>query len=104
MADLPITGAQLANAQTIVGVGKARGASDRDIQTALAVALAESSSQNLATSNVFESYAIPHDGVGSDHNSVGVFQQQVGIWGTAQDLMNTTIAANKFFDDRKSVV
>src|ERR1043166_3124831 len=98
MADLPITGAQLANAQTIVSGGKSRGASDRDIQTALAVALAESSLQNLANSNVFESYAIPHDGVGSDHNSVGVFQQQVGIWGTAQDLMNTTIAANKFFD------
>lgn len=98
MADLGLTAAQLANAQQIIVIGKRRGMSNKDIQTALAVALAESNLQNYANSNVPESMSIPHDNVGSDHRSVGVFQQQVGIWGTASELMNLETATNKFYD------
>jgi hypothetical protein len=98
MADLGLTAGQLANAETIIRVGKARGMSDADIRTALAVALAESNLQNYANQNVPESMNIPHDSVGSDHMSVGVFQQQVGIWGNATDLMNLETSANLFYD------
>jgi len=61
MADLGLTAGQLANAETIIRVGKARGMSDADIRTALAVALAESNLQNYANQNVPESMNIPHD-------------------------------------------
>lgn len=98
MADLGLNATQLANANTIIRIGKSRGMSDADIQTALAVALAESNLQNYANSNVPESLGIPHDSVGSDHMSVGVFQQQVGIWGNASDLMNLETSANLFYD------
>ena len=98
MADLGLTSAQLANADRIIAIGKQRGMSTKDIQTALAVALAESNLQNYANSNVPESMSIPHDNVGSDHMSVGVFQQQVNMWGTAPELMNIDTATNKFYD------
>lgn len=98
MPDLGLTSAQLANAETIISVGRRRGMSERDIQTALTVAVTESDLLNHANSNVPESMQIPHDKVGSDHMSVGVFQQQVGIWGNAPDLMNLEKSANLFYD------
>jgi hypothetical protein len=98
MTDLGLTAGQLANAETIIRVGKSRGMSDADIRTALAVALAESNLQNYANSNVPESMGIAHDSVGSDHMSVGVFQQQVGVWGNASDLMNLETSAGLFYD------
>ena len=103
MSDLGLTPAQVANAETIIRIGRSRGMSERDIQTAIAVALAESNLQNYANSNVPESLNIPHDNVGSDHKSVGVFQQQVDIWGTAAELMDITTATNKFFDALEKV-
>lgn len=98
MAELPYSPTQMSYASTIASVGRSRGMSDRDILTAITVALAESDLQNYSNSNVPESLSIPHDKVGSDHNSVGVFQQQVGIWGTASELMDLRTSANKFFD------
>lgn len=103
MADLGMTAAQLANAERIVSIGKQRGMSNRDIQIALTVALTESNLQNYANSNVPESLQIPHDKVGSDHMSVGVFQQQVGIWGTAPQLMDVTQSTHLFFDALEKV-
>lgn len=103
MADLGLNATQLANANTIIRIGKQRGMSDRDILTAITVALDESSLQNYANSNVPESLGIPHDQVGSDHMSVGVFQQQVGIWGNASDLMDLNHATNLFFDALEKV-
>lgn len=97
-ADIGLTPGQLTYARQIVAIGKKRGMSERDIITALTVALDESGLQNYANSSVPTSLNIPHDAVGSDHASVGIFQQQVGIWGTASELMNPTTAANKFYD------
>ena len=97
-AELPLTAGQLSIARQIYSVGKQRGMSERDIETAITVALTESSLQNYANSNVPESLNIPHDNVGRDHMSVGVFQQQVGIWGTASELMNVNNSAKLFYD------
>jgi hypothetical protein len=98
VTDLGMTPAQLSNAEKIIRIGKSRGMSDRDIQIALTVALTESDYLNHSNSNVPESMNIPHDKVGSDHMSVGVFQQQVGIWGTAPELMDITKSTNLFYD------
>ncbi|MET8527181.1 M23 family metallopeptidase [Micromonospora sp. NPDC005172] len=69
----------------------------------IATALQESHLRNLANTNVPRSLTLPHDGVGADHDSVGLFQQRplppdgAGGWGTVQELMTPAISATKFF-------
>jgi hypothetical protein len=98
MPDLGLSAQQLANARKVIAEGRRRGASPAELDVALMVALAESELLNQANSNIPESLAIPHEKVGSDHASVGVFQQQVGIWGRAPELMDVTKSAALFFD------
>lgn len=99
MADLGFSDSQLSYAARIIGVGKGRGMSQKDILTALMVALAESEIRNLANNKLPESLAIPHDGIGGDHDSVGIFQQRTSQgWGTVKELMTPEIAAGKFYD------
>ncbi|QCC78421.1 M23 family metallopeptidase [Nocardioides daphniae] len=43
------------------------------------------------------SLRLPHDAVGTDHGSLGVFQQQWPWWGTMRDLMDPASAAEKFY-------
>ena len=102
MTDLGLTAAQLANAKLIVAEGKARGASELQIRIALMTALTESNLLNYANRNNPASLALPHEAVGQDHASVGVFQQQVGIWGDTGTLMNVRASAGKFFDALKA--
>lgn len=45
-----------------------------------------------------ESQALPHDQVGSDHDSVGMFQQRVPSWGTTADCMDPKKSCHKFMD------
>lgn len=75
---------QIANIQAIIRVGKQLGASDRDIQIALAVAYQESSFKNI-------NYG---DKAGPD--SRGLFQQR-NNWGSLADRMNPEKAARMFF-------
>jgi hypothetical protein len=104
MADLGFSGTQLGYAERIIGVGKGRGESQKNILTALMVALDESSLQNLANNAVPESLSIPHDGVGSNADSVGLFQQRPSQgWGTPAELMNPEVAAGKFYDSLDKV-
>jgi len=89
--------AQLGYAKTILSVGDRAGATMADKKTALVVALDESDLQMYANSKVPASLKLPHDTVGSDGMSVGLFQQQVGMWGDAATLMNTEASALLFF-------
>jgi hypothetical protein len=100
--NLGLNPAQFGYAQTIIEQGQKAGASPEEINIALMTALTESELWNQANSNVPESLAIPNDKVGSDHKSVGLFQQQVGIWGTAAELMNPATSADKFFSALKN--
>ena len=72
---------QLANAATIVGVGKSLGASSRDLVIALMTAMQESTLRNL-------NYG--------DRDSLGLFQQR-NAWGSAADRTNPSKAARMFF-------
>lgn len=84
--------------KTIIGVGKSLGMGQQAIVTALAVANDESTFQNYASSNQPQSMQYPHDAVGSDHQSVGVFQQQVGYgWGNFPEIMDVAHQAMAFF-------
>ncbi len=87
---------QTANARMIVGIAKTMGMGTQGELIGLMVALDESGLQEYANSHVPLSLTYPHDAVGSDHGSVGIFQQQVNPdgsnfgWGTLDQLMNAT--------------
>ncbi|MFT4284347.1 MAG: NlpC/P60 family protein [Protaetiibacter sp.] len=87
---------QMAVAAQIVTAGRAVQVPDAGLQVALMVALAESKLRNLANTTLPESLELPNDGVGSDHDSVGVFQQRAG-WGSVTDRMTVSWAARAFF-------
>ena len=88
----------------IIAEGRRRGITPRGIQIALATALVESNLTIYANERVPESMSIPHDAVGSDAFSVGIFQQQVRDtgngwwWGDAATCMDPTLSAGLFYD------
>ncbi|GGM67817.1 lipoprotein [Longimycelium tulufanense] len=103
-----LTPTQLGYAATIVQVGKSKGVPVKGLVVAIAAALQESGLHNYANdgSNVpadkvamiRQSLTYPHDKVGRDHDSVGLFQQRpLAGWGSVQDLMNPRFAAAAFF-------
>lgn len=99
--------AHTVHASTIVAVGQKMNIAPRGWVIALATAMQESYLRNLANNNpaypevVRLSMAIPHDGVASDHDSVGLFQQRPiegdGSWGTVRELMTPSVSATKFY-------
>jgi len=74
----------------------------RACQVAMVTARQESTIRVLANSNVADSYKYPHDGVGSDHDSVGIFQQRPS-WGTIKDRMDPANSADKFLNKLKTI-
>lgn len=103
-----LTRTQLEWAQRIVNRVKARnfGADGRRIaKIALMTALTESALYMYANRHNPASLKLPHDKVGQDHGSVGLFQQQVGgapystaNWGTTAELMDAATSTDKFVD------
>ncbi|GIJ28282.1 hypothetical protein Vqi01_34440 [Micromonospora qiuiae] len=89
--------AETTHAATIVAVGRQRQVPPRGYVIALATAMQESTLRNLANANVPESLTLPHEGVGRDHDSVGLFQQRPG-WGSVRERMTPTYAAGKFYE------
>jgi hypothetical protein len=85
-------------AAIIVRVGTQLLLSERAYIIAVATALQESRLLNLANWAVTESLNLAHDGVGGDHDSVGLFQQRPSSgWGTVAELMDPATAARKFY-------
>jgi murein DD-endopeptidase MepM/ murein hydrolase activator NlpD len=88
---------QVNNAAVIVSVGKQMEVPAWGYVVALGTAMQESRLLNHANDNpryplvAALSMAIPHEAVGHDHDSVGLFQQRPvegdGNWGTVQELM-----------------
>ncbi|WP_420123692.1 M15 family metallopeptidase [Nakamurella sp.] len=111
--------AQEANAKTVVGVALGRGLGPTGAAIAVAAALAESSLYNYAndgTSTLIgsaegrqlndteravarQSLGFPHDKVGNNLDSIGLFQQRpMTGWGTPDQLINPATATVKFLD------
>jgi murein DD-endopeptidase MepM/ murein hydrolase activator NlpD len=111
-ADLPAfanySPKQINHALTIVRVGDEKNVPVRGWVIAIATALVESNLKNYANDNPRYpqvrriSMSLPHDAVGHDHDSVGLFQQRPvegdGGWGTVRELMTPEISARKFYD------
>jgi len=85
-----------ANGRVVAAVSVARGG-DQAALIALMVGLTESGLRVLANPNDPAGNAFPHDGVGSDHASLGIFQQQPW-WGTAAQRMEPVASTNLFLD------
>jgi hypothetical protein len=94
----PVLSARDRYAQAIIGEGKRRGISARGIEIALATALVESNLTMYANASVPESLNIAHEAVGSDYDSVGLFQQRSPMWGTPDVLMDPAKSAGLFYD------
>lgn len=95
---MQLNASQAANARTVVAVGRGMGMSDRDIETALMVALTESSLLMYANSSVPASLSYSHDAVGHDTDSLGIFQQRPSAgWGSISQLMSAEYDAHKFY-------
>ncbi len=114
-----LDGAQERNARIIIGVALARGLGSNGAAIGVSVALAESTLFNYAndgTSTLVgsaegrqlndaeravarESLAFPHDRVGNNLDSIGLFQQRpMTGWGSPAELIDPATAAGKFFD------
>ncbi|WP_433392956.1 M23 family metallopeptidase [Micromonospora sp. KLBMP9576] len=96
-ADVSWNPAQVGHVATIVRVGAEKNVPSKGWTVAVATAMQESTLRNLANSTVPESLNIPNEGVGRDHDSVGLFQQRPG-WGTVAQRMTPDYAAGKFYD------
>lgn len=105
---LGLSGDQLANAATIMNVGYRLGVPERGLVVALAVASQESRFLIYANdgrgddlkpdqAGIERSLQLPHQVVGTDHGSLGVFQQQFPWWGSLEELMDPATSARKFF-------
>ncbi|WP_089157609.1 M23 family metallopeptidase [Micromonospora sp. NBS 11-29] len=93
---------QLRNAAAIIKTGQEMKLPARGWVIALATAMQESALRNLANSTVPASLALPHEGVGADHDSLGLFQQRPG-WGSVQQRMTPSYAARKFYQKMAKV-
>ncbi|GII25368.1 hypothetical protein [Planosporangium mesophilum] len=93
-----LTQAEMDNAVAVIEAGKRMNVPKRAHVVAIVTALQESRLRNLANSRVPQSLNLPHQGVGSNFDSVGLFQQRPSQgWGTPAELMNPGIAAGRFY-------
>jgi hypothetical protein len=100
-AAAPVAGlneTQMNNARKIVAAGQKMGLPKRAMVIAIATSLQESQLKNLASTVIPESYSYTQEGEGSDHDSVGLFQQRPSSgWGRVKDLMNPEYSATAFY-------
>ena len=91
-----ISDVSAANSRIVVAVSVARGG-DQAALIALMTGLAESGLRVLTNPNDPAGNAFAHDGVGRDHDSLGIFQQRPS-WGTAAQRMEPVASTNLFLD------
>ncbi|MEU4780536.1 peptidase M23 [Micromonospora sp. NPDC023633] len=96
----PVAGldnAQMENAEAIVRTGRKMGMPRRALVIAVATAMQESNLYNVASGVLPESREYPHQGIGWDHDSVGLFQQRSSSgWGEVGELMDPEFATRQF--------
>ena len=114
-AGVEISAPQMTNATIIANVGRQMGLPDNALQIAIGTALAESTLWDLPNANVAGSETDPNVQWGSysptnppnNGSSVGLFQQQVGIWdggaATVAEAMDPTWSAQSFYTALEAV-
>lgn len=97
-----LSAAQRANAAQIVAETQREGLPLAAAQIAVTTAIVESGLLVQANSNVPESLALPYQKVGSDHDSVGLFQQRPS-WGTIAQRMSPASSTALFLQRLRGV-
>ena len=85
-------------AKEIVEAAKERALGKDGAAIGVATSIVETGLRMYANHAVPESLSFPHDAVGSDHDSVGLFQQRQAGWGTLAERMNPRASAGLFFN------
>lgn len=90
---------QLTRAAAIIATGKNGHIPARGQLIAIMTALTESTLRVLSNTSAYpESGNLPNDGNGSDHDSVGLFQQRPAAdWGTVANLMDPVWSSRAFY-------
>ena len=89
---------QVKNINGVIAEGQRLKLPEKAIVISVVTVLQESSGWMYASSGNPSSLSMPHDKVGSDHDSVGLFQQRPAAgWGRTEDLMNVERSARKFW-------
>jgi hypothetical protein len=98
---LPVAGlsqSQTDNAFIIIEIGKLMQLPKRAYVVAVSTALQESNLRNLANPNVAASVKVAHEGLDSNYDSVGLFQQRPSMgWGSVEQLMDPAQPAARFY-------
>ncbi|MGS2619694.1 peptidase M23 [Micromonospora sp. LZ34] len=99
-----LTEAQMENAEAIVRTGRKMGMPRRALVIAVATAMQESNLYNYASGVLPESQDYPHQAIGWDHDSVGLFQQRPSSgWGPVGRLMEPEFATRQFLSALEQV-
>src|SRR4051812_31544131 len=90
---------QLTRAATIIAVGASEQIPARGQLIGLMTAITESSLRVLSNAGAYpQSAHLPHDGDGTDHDSVGMFQQRPAAgWGSVEQLIDPVWSARAFY-------
>lgn len=105
-ASLHLSTVQVAHAAAVIDeaksyvrseLGRSTDYAARAADIALGVCLVESGLKVYANPSVPGSLSLPHDAVGHDHASVGLFQQQVPGWGTVVRCQGVLSSARHFY-------
>lgn len=90
---------QLERAAAILATGNSENIDANGQVIALTAALTESSLRVLANTSAYpDSATYPHDGDGSDHDSLGLFQMRPSTgWGTVANLMDPIWSSRAFY-------
>lgn len=98
-ATITLNRSQLTRAAAIIGVGKTDQVPARGQLIAVMTSMTESSLRVLSNTSAYpESASISNDGNGSDHDSVGLFQQRPAAgWGAIRNLMDPVWSSRAFY-------
>ncbi|HEX5742244.1 MAG TPA: hypothetical protein VFY17_11935 [Pilimelia sp.] len=89
---------QMDHAAVIVAAARDRQLPERAMLVGLMTAMQETNLRNLANPGVPSSLTHRNDGTGTDHDSVGIFQQRPSQgWGSVAELMDPSYASDQFF-------
>ncbi|RLL93756.1 hypothetical protein CFD26_102440 [Aspergillus turcosus] len=98
-----LTATQSSHAHKIIDEAKKEGLGRQGCLAGIATALVESNILIYANSKVPESLKYPHDKVGSDYDSVGIFQQRAVYYPNIAADMDPARSAAQFFAKMKNI-
>ncbi|KAJ5995704.1 hypothetical protein N7481_002681 [Penicillium waksmanii] len=98
-----LTSTQSKHAKDIIAEAKSEDLGRQGCTAGIATAIVESNILIYANSGVPESLKYPHDAVGSDHDSVGIFQQRAMFYKDIAADMDAGKSAGQFFKKMKGI-